>query len=43
MPPQVAWASALPGKKGNTKIAFSLAVLVHCQNSTSHCFISSIF
>jgi len=31
MPPQITCASALPGKTGNTKIAFSGAVLVHCQ------------
>jgi len=28
VPPQISWASALPGKTGSSKIAFSLAVLV---------------
>ena len=36
-------ASAVTDKTGNTKIAFPLALLVHCQNSTSPCLISSIF
>ena len=34
---------ALPGKTGNTKWHFSLVVLVHCQNSTGCCLISSVF
>jgi len=32
MPPQITCASALPGKTEYTKIAFSLAVLVHCKS-----------
>jgi len=43
MPPQITCASALSGKMRNMKIAFLIAVLVRCQNSTSRCFISSIF
>jgi len=40
MPPQITCACelGLPGKTENTKIAFALTVLVHCQNSTSCCF-----
>jgi len=30
-------------KRETQKLHFSLAVLVHCQNSTSRCLISSIF
>jgi len=50
MSPQITCASAqvifvLPvsGETGNTKIPFSLAVLVHCQNSTSCCLMHLIF
>jgi len=45
IPPQVTYASALPGKTGNTKIAFFHwnGVSVHCQNSTSRSLISSVF
>jgi len=44
MPPQITRASVLPGKTRNTKIAlFTLAVLVHYQNSSSRCLISSVF
>ena len=40
---QITCASALSGKTGKRKIAFSLkCLLVHCLNSTS-CLISSIF
>jgi len=43
MPPQITCASALPGKKWNTKIAFFTRALVHCQNVTNCCLISSTF
>jgi len=44
MPPQITCASALPVKKGkHENCIFSLAVLVHCENSTSRCLISSVF
>jgi len=44
MPPQMC-ASALPGKTGKHENCFfhSNDVLVHCQNSTSCCLISSVF
>jgi len=41
-PAQITCASALPDKTENTKISFPLAVLVHCQNSTTRCLISSL-
>jgi len=45
VPPQITCASALPGKTGKHEncIFHSNAVLVHCQNSTSRCLMSSIF
>jgi len=45
MPRQITYASALPDKRRNTKIAFfhSNDVSVHCRNSTSRFLISSVF
>ena len=45
MPPQITCAFALPNKTGKYEnfIFHSNAILVHCQNSTSRCLISSIF
>jgi len=35
MPPQITYASALLGKRETRKLHFSLALLVHYQNSIS--------
>jgi len=47
MPSQITCPSALPDKMGKNKSCIfhssAVGLLVHCQNSTTHCLISSTF
>jgi len=43
MPPQITYASAVPGKTGNTKIAFFTRCISALPEFNQFCLISSIF